>query len=245
MNITDYGDYAWKIFGGAIPPTNLMSQFGSLKNGVINYSNDPTTIQSLPAFVDGWASAVINSYYPAHQDMNSLYYLLSRQLAYFRQSGIPEWKSDIEYFINAIVSDGLGSVYKSLVNNNLNQPFTDATKWFLLHSNKIMDIGYNYHATNLDYDIHYSLNDTSADHRVIYLPNPTASLSGRKYRVLNVSGASYALAVYQETTTNIFNAYAGVPSISITKNYFDFPNYCNFICDGSMWWAINGSVSFL
>ena len=242
MNITDYGDYAWKIFGGAIPPTNLMSQFGSLKNGVINYSNDPTTIQSLPAFVDGWASAVINSYYPAHQDMNSLYYLLSRQLAYFRQSGIPEWKSDIEYFINAIVSDALGSVYKSLVNNNLNQPFTDATKWFLLHSNKITQMVNFYHATNLDYNIHSSLEN--CEHVELYLPNPTASLSGRRYFVLITGLFTNVVYVYQETITNTFNTKPGVTNILITKDYLTYPNYCEFMCDGLTWWALNDSTSF-
>jgi len=242
MDIADYSDYAWKIFGGAIPPTNLMSQFGSLKNGLIHYSNDPTTIQSLPAFVAGWASAVINSYYPAHQDMNSLYYLLSRQLAYFRQSGIPEWKSDIEYFINAIVSDGLGSVYKSLVNNNLNQPFTDATKWFLLHSNKITVIGADYHATNLDYYLHYNEINYPIEPK-IYLPNPTASLAGRRYFVFNTA-ISFPVRVYQETTSNTFNTNAAISYIIITKNEPTYPSYCEFICDGSTWWALNDSISF-
>ena len=243
MDINDYSDYVWKIFGDAIPATNLMAQFGSLQAGAIQYSKDPDVIQALSAFGKGWESAVIESYYPAIQDMNALYYLMSRQLAYFRQSGIPEWKADIEYFIGSIVSDGLGSIYKSLINNNLNQAFTNAAKWFLVHSTKITDIGNVYYATNLDYNIHYSLNDSSEAHREIFLPNPSAALAGRRYNILNISGVSRPLVVYNVKTTNTFNTCIGVYDITITKDYLTYPNYCNFVCDGSTWWALNATIS--
>jgi len=235
MALTNFNQ---KIFCDGVAADKNISQFGSLKIGEIAYSKNPDTIQSLQAFEEGWSDALINYYSPTIQDMNALYYLLSRQLAYFRQNGIPEWKSDIEYFIGSLVSDGLGSVYKSLVNNNLNQPFTDATKWFLLKSNKITDIGDVYYATNLDFNIHYSLNDTSADHREIYLPNPTSSLAGRQYKVLNVSGATLEVLVFQVTKSNTFNT---GPSDykQVYKNYLTNPNYCGFICDGSTWWYLN------
>ena len=239
MALTNFNQ---KIFCDGVAADKNIAQFGSLKAGAIQYSKNMATIQGLDAYTNGWSDSLINYYSPTIQDMNSLYYLLSRQLAYFRQNGIPEWTADIEYFTNAIVSDGLGSVYKSLVDNNLNQPFTDATKWFLLHSNKIMDIGYNYHATNLDYDIHYSLNDTTVGHNTIYLPNPTASLSGRKYRVLNVSGATKELFVYQETTSNTWANADTATYIKVFKDFYFgvlWPNYANFICDGTTWWVVS------
>ena len=79
-----------KLFATSVPVTNTIAQFGSLKAAAPAYSDDPDTIQALDAFDEGFASAVINNKAPTVQDMNGLFYLLTRQIAYLMQAGVAE-----------------------------------------------------------------------------------------------------------------------------------------------------------
>lgn len=104
--------------------------FGSKANPPQAFSQDPTTIQSLSAFLQGWGAAVIGNYNPPMEDMNSLFLLAFRQLAYLFQQGIAEYDSGTTYFIGSLVTEN-GVVYNSLIDNNTgNDPATDdGTKW--------------------------------------------------------------------------------------------------------------------
>jgi hypothetical protein len=118
-----------KVFGGNLTATNNIAQFGSLKAGSPAYSLDPDTIQSLSAYINGWAAAVVNNNAPALQDVNALDFLFSRQLAYLMQTGIAEWVATTTYYIGSMVNDGYGETYVSIVDDNLNNVLTDTTKW--------------------------------------------------------------------------------------------------------------------
>lgn len=108
-----------KIFGST-STTNQIAEFGSLAAGTPAFTTDPVTIQALSQYLSGWFAAVIGGNSPAMEDMNAICYLYAYQLAYIFQAGIPEWDAGTTYFIGSVVSDGLGTNYKSITDNNLN-----------------------------------------------------------------------------------------------------------------------------
>jgi len=118
-----------KIFGGSLVPTNNLAQFGSLKAGSIAYSDDPDTIQGLSAYLNGWASAVVNNNAPALQDRNALDFLFSRQLAYLMQTGIAEWNTDTIYYTGSLATDSNGTIYRSIDDDNEGNALTDDDYW--------------------------------------------------------------------------------------------------------------------
>ena len=96
-----------------------IAQFGSLAAGDIQYSKDVDVIQSLDAYKEGWASAVVGNKSPAMEDRNALDYLLSYQQAYIMQHGVPEWLSTETYYKNSYVVDSNGELRVSIGDNNI------------------------------------------------------------------------------------------------------------------------------
>lgn len=119
---------AQKIFGIS-SGIDEISQFGSLANSTPNFTLDPTVIQALTQYADGWFEAVIGDNSPAMEDMNALHYLFAYQLAYIMQEGVPEWDATTTYFIGSIVSDGTGQCYVSTTDNNIGNAVTDGIHW--------------------------------------------------------------------------------------------------------------------
>lgn len=105
-----------------------IAQFGSLAAGVPNLTSNPAVVQALAEFTDGWFSAILGSNSPAMEDMNCLFYLAFRQLAYIFQAGISEWDSTTVYYIGSLVNSG-GVIYSSLTDTNTGNALTDTTKW--------------------------------------------------------------------------------------------------------------------
>lgn len=104
--------------------------FGSLAASNPQYSKDPETIQSLNAFLTGWAAETIANNRPALEDFNAIDFLTFYQLCYLLQTGVAEWNAETTYYIGSIVNDGTGVLYKSLANDNIdNDPTTEADKW--------------------------------------------------------------------------------------------------------------------
>lgn len=108
--------------------TEERAQIGSIASGFPAFTTDPTTIQALANFKQGLFGVCIGENSPALEDINSLYYLMTYQLAYLMQKGVPEYHSGTEYYIGSIVSQG-GYLYRSLVNNNIANPVTNTTMW--------------------------------------------------------------------------------------------------------------------
>jgi hypothetical protein len=121
-----------KIFGGnyASTPTNQLAQFGSKAAGSPAFTGDAATIQALPAFLNGWNAAVLGAKSPALEDMNSLFYLATRQLAYVLQRGIPEWESSTDYYLNCFATYG-GLLYRCATTGPVSgtNPATDTNNW--------------------------------------------------------------------------------------------------------------------
>lgn len=116
-----------KQFGSTGPSTDF-GQFGSLAASAATFTKDPATIQSLSAFLTGWASAIIGDDRPALEDMNSLFLLAFRQIAYVLQQGVAEYDAATTYYINSIVQSG-GYLYISLTDANLGNAVTNVTYW--------------------------------------------------------------------------------------------------------------------
>lgn len=117
-----------KVFGDDVVAQDQHCVFGSLKAGTASYSKDPATIQSLAAWGLGWKGATVNNQAPVLQDLNALCYLLTRQIAYGFQMGVPEWDSGTEYHQYSVCQSS-GVWYISLQNTNLNHAVTDASWW--------------------------------------------------------------------------------------------------------------------
>jgi len=138
-----------KIFCGDVAPTNNVAVFGSLKAGTPAYSSDPTTIQSLAAFGQGWSGATVLNQAPALQDMNALQFLFSRQIAYLLQQGVPEYSSTETYYTNSIVQDS-GRLYISRIDNNLGNALT-TSNWKVLVSRDVVSVTTTYTVLKTDY----------------------------------------------------------------------------------------------
>lgn len=117
-----------KIFGGT-GVTSDFGKFGSLAISDPTTTKDPATIQSLPAWLGGWAQATIGALIPAYQDMNSINYLSFYQICYLLQMGIAEWDNQTSYYIGSIVQYN-GLLYTSLQDDSVNQePDTQTSYW--------------------------------------------------------------------------------------------------------------------
>ena len=100
-------------------------------------SQDLDDLQGLAAFEDGLNSVVLSGEnLPPLEEIQSLDYIETSQLAYIFQEGIPEYDSGTTYFNtpspSIVKKVGTTEVYKSLVNSNIGNPLSDGTKWALL-----------------------------------------------------------------------------------------------------------------
>ena len=120
-----------KIFAGSATNNGV---FGSLQAGSGQYSNDVETIQSLPAYTQGWKSATISSeLLPPLEELQGVQYVNSYQLAYMFQEGVPEWDSETTYYQGSVVKVYSSSgtfLYSSITNDNIgNDPTTSTSNW--------------------------------------------------------------------------------------------------------------------
>lgn len=125
-----------KLFASTAGGTEV-GKFGSLAAGSPAYTTDPTVIQSLTAFLNGWYAAIIGNNSPPIQDMNALFFLAFRQIAYGLQQGIPEWDATTEYWIDGFCAvDGV--IYKSLTDTNVGNAVTDTAHWSVVSKQKVI-----------------------------------------------------------------------------------------------------------
>lgn len=117
---------------GSTGNVSAFGQPGSLPAGTKINTQDPDTIQALPAFEAGLESIVQSgTYKPAMEDINSLFLLAFRQIKYAHQMGIPEWIATETYYVGSIVQVA-GVIFTSLQDTNLNKsPLTETTYWQL------------------------------------------------------------------------------------------------------------------
>lgn len=115
-----------KIFGKNAQATDL-SVVGSKSEDNPQYSVDVETIQSLSNWESGMRSIVTSSSAPYLEDHNSLFYVITSQLAYLFQAGIAEWNSQTEYVANRSVVLKSGKIYMAIANNTNVEPEVTAS----------------------------------------------------------------------------------------------------------------------
>lgn len=130
-----------KIFG-INSPNDRMAVVGSLRQGAPQYSKDPNTLQSLSNFEDGWPGIAIGNSSPPLEDMNSVQYIASYQIAYLMQKGVAEWNSETTYYVGSLINFA-GSLLVSLQNDNLNHPVTDSA-WWAVYGARVKNVATNY-----------------------------------------------------------------------------------------------------
>lgn len=122
-----------QLIFGSNAGTGQMAEFGSLAAAAPQtYSGTtitPSIVQTLSNYLTGWFGAVIGSNSPAEEDMNALFYLITFQLAYLMQAGVAEWDAATTYYIGSLAQDGIGNVYISQQNTNLNNALSNASFW--------------------------------------------------------------------------------------------------------------------
>lgn len=116
-----------KIFGENAPETDI-GIIGSLAAANPDTSKDVEEIQSLGNYLNGWDDVSLGAYWPPLEDRNGLDYVITYQLAYLMQQGVPEWNSLTTYYTNSIVAVN-GVLYLSKTDDNLNNPVTDNDFW--------------------------------------------------------------------------------------------------------------------
>lgn len=110
-----------KVFGLTGDQSHF-GQFGSKAAGSPLLTKDPVAIQAQSAFDgNGWLDAInASNKAPFLEDMNGMFLLAFRQIAYLMQDGIPEWNTDTSYFTGSIVRKvGTTELYGSVIDNNL------------------------------------------------------------------------------------------------------------------------------
>jgi len=216
-----------KIFAGDVPATNVVATFGSLKAGSPAYSSDPDTIQSLAAWGSGWSEAVINNYAPAIQDLNAVFNVITRQLAYIFQNGVPYWSATPAYYIGSIVSDDDKTLYMSVSDTNTNVALTDNTKWLNFHSRKVTTVDtLDYTVLNSDWYIRVTATATSTDNDVI-LPTPSAALTGRQVIVKYLGGTVLSQCGVKANGGSTIDGAAAI--------WLNTDVVCRVVCNGTNW----------
>jgi hypothetical protein len=123
-----------KVFAGEAPADEI-GVFGSAKNNDATLNSDVATIQNYPnnAYSLGWGSGIVSSdNYPPMEEVNGVLKTISYQACYLLQEGIPAYDIGTEYSATSLVKNWSGTtleIYKSLVDGNIGNPLTDATKW--------------------------------------------------------------------------------------------------------------------
>lgn len=109
--------------------SGYFGQFGSKAASAPTNTKDPATIQSLAAFTNGLQSAVLAGNIPCLEDMNSLFLLGFRQLAYLFEQGVAEYDATTEYNTGAYAKAS-GVLFVSIADANTgNAPASSPTKW--------------------------------------------------------------------------------------------------------------------
>lgn len=105
-------------------------QFGSLAAFNPVPTKDASVIQALSAFSEGWQKAVVLESSPTWEDFNALFLLVTQQLAYVLQEGVPEWDADTVYYKGSVVKVGDDAKqFRSIVDDNVGNETTDDLFW--------------------------------------------------------------------------------------------------------------------
>jgi hypothetical protein len=120
-----------KIFAGNSNETGV---FGSAAADTFVKSTDIEEIQSLDAWESGWTAATLTTLkLPTLNETEGVSRVVTQQIAYLLQEGVPEYNADTVYYENSIVKEtGTAKLYKSLSDDNEDNALSDDANWILI-----------------------------------------------------------------------------------------------------------------
>jgi len=135
-----------KIFGETATATGddpQIGQFGSALAGTYVGTTDVATIQDLPAWSNGFIDSVTpNEQFPPLPEMTGFGKVLSHQIAYILQKGVPEWDTGTTYYAGDFAKGvNTGKLYISKVDSNINHELNDSDYWEEFSSGGGLEIG--------------------------------------------------------------------------------------------------------
>jgi hypothetical protein len=93
------------------------------------FANSAVTQQALSQYIANWQKKAASGTPPTVEDIDALLYLLSYQLAYLIQAGVPEFEPGAIYYTNSIVNYN-GVLYQSMSDGNTgNVPSGSSAMW--------------------------------------------------------------------------------------------------------------------
>lgn len=129
-----------KIFASSATNTGV---FGSGQLGTKVLTTSLADIQSLSAWSSGWLSAVLDSKkFPPLEEVQAIDYLVTTQLAYIFQEGVPEYDAGTTYYHYSIVKKvGTFQLYGSKTDSNVGNALTDTVNWLYLCDLSNINVG--------------------------------------------------------------------------------------------------------
>lgn len=109
-------------------------QFGSAQASAPLVSSDPTVLQQLTAWTNGWFDAVIGGRrVPPLEEFQGVQYVHSYMAAYLMQEGIAEYDAGTTYYQHSkAMQPGTYKMYGSITDANIGNPLTDVVHWQFL-----------------------------------------------------------------------------------------------------------------
>ena len=115
-----------KVFGVNAPSDDI-AVMGSFKSGTPVYTDDVAKLQNT-AYEEGYSSSLIMNAAPFMEEQNSVPYVLSKQLAYTFQEGIPEYDENTTYYTNSICKVANKLYISKTDDNQGHNPVDDTTE---------------------------------------------------------------------------------------------------------------------
>ena len=132
-----YQRFTPKLFGETASATGNdpeIAQFGSALAGTYLGTSDPETIQNLPAWANGFISAVTPSeQFPPLPETTGALKVFSYLINTLCQQGVAQYDSGTDYYSNNWCSYNV-KLYRCLADNTTNTLPTDTTKWECLNN---------------------------------------------------------------------------------------------------------------
>lgn len=204
-----------------------IGKFGSLAAGNPETTTDPLLVQSLGNWDAGWFSAILGNNSPAIQDMNGLFYVAFRQLAYLFQQGVAEYDATTEYHIGSAVKDANGVTYQSLVNDNIGEDLTDGTKWIMSSQRNTVSTKTTSSALTLVDEIIFV--DATIGNVTLSLP-VAATSKGKVYKVKKID-KTINKAIFDPDGAELIEGLATRSAGTYLESY-------TIVCDGTGWYFI-------
>lgn len=185
-----------KLFGVTAAANQMAQAFGDFANATPIRTDgptaDPTLIQSLAIWSDGWFDAVDGVNSPAIEDMNAAFLVMFWQVAYLLQTGVPEWDTNTVYFIGSIAQDGQGNSYSCIFDNagagQSGNALTNITFWKSLNRAPTTSITSGPNTITLAENGTIFLVDTSGGSVEFDLPAASSVGSGFEFSIIDKTG---------------------------------------------------------